>query len=54
MVDNISILVSHVALGVALWRLLRRDDLDWEAPVEPSTPVPAPPASPGWRSARDA
>ena len=30
MVDNFSIGLTHVLLGIALWRLLYRDDLDRE------------------------
>ena len=32
MIDNFSILLSHSLLAFALWLLLRRDDLDNEAP----------------------
>src|SRR3546814_3164992 len=30
MVDNFSIALTHVLMGIALWRLLYRDDLDHE------------------------
>lgn len=30
MVDNFSIVLTHVLMGIALWRLLYRDDLDRE------------------------
>ncbi|ALC10737.1 hypothetical protein [Sphingopyxis sp. 113P3] len=30
MVDNFSIALTHVLIGIALWRLLYRDDLDRE------------------------
>lgn len=35
MVDAIAIGVSHGLLLIAFWRLMRRDDLDAEAPPEP-------------------
>jgi len=30
MVDNLSIVLTHVLMAIALWRLLHRDDLDRE------------------------
>jgi hypothetical protein len=30
MVDNFSIILTHALMGLALWRLLYRDDLDHE------------------------
>lgn len=30
MVDNFSIVLTHVLMAIALWRLLHRDDLDRE------------------------
>lgn len=32
MIDNLSILLSHALLAVALWILMNRPDLDVEAP----------------------
>jgi hypothetical protein len=32
MIDNFSILLSHVLLAIALWRLMNRPDLDHEDP----------------------
>ena len=34
MVDNFSLAVAHALIALAIWRLLRRDDLDVEPPVE--------------------
>ncbi|MCB2014109.1 MAG: hypothetical protein R3E11_04515 [Sphingobium sp.] len=36
MTDTFSILLSHVLVLIACWRLLSRDDLDHEAPAAPS------------------
>jgi hypothetical protein len=35
MVDNFSILLSHVLIALAFWLLSQRDDLDNEAPPAP-------------------
>jgi hypothetical protein len=32
MIDNLSILLSHALLAIALWILMNRPDLDVEAP----------------------
>lgn len=34
MVDNFSLAVAHALIALAIWRLLRRDDLDREPPVK--------------------
>jgi hypothetical protein len=35
MIDNLSILLSHVLIALAFWLLTMRDDLDNETPPEP-------------------
>lgn len=35
MIDNFSILLSHVLIALAFWYLTQRDDLDNEAPPAP-------------------
>lgn len=35
MIDNLSILLSHVLLAYVFWLLVSRDDLDSEAPPAP-------------------
>jgi len=40
MVDKLTILIPHILMGIALWRLLARDDLDRDPLADP----PAPPA----------
>jgi hypothetical protein len=35
MIDNLSILLSHALLAVALWILMNRPDLDFEEPPAP-------------------
>ena len=37
MIDDFAILLTHVLLGVACWRLMARDDLDFDP-----APAPAP------------
>lgn len=37
MVDNFALFVPHAVLLIALWRLIRRADLDREGPEEPQT-----------------
>jgi len=34
MVDNFAILVSHALIAIAIWRLVRRDDLDRDPAVD--------------------
>lgn len=34
MVDNFSLAVAHALIAIAIWRLLRRDDLDIDPPIE--------------------
>lgn len=34
MVDNFSLAVAHALIALAIWLLVRRDDLDVEPPVE--------------------
>ncbi len=53
MIDNFALAISHGLLLLAAWRLMRRPDLDVEAPPKP-TPRPegfgrraAPEQSPG-------
>lgn len=38
MVDNFSLAVAHGLIALAVWLLLRRDDLDQEPPVERQIP----------------
>jgi hypothetical protein len=38
MVDNFSLAVSHALIALAIWLLVRRDDLDVEPPVEMPPP----------------
>jgi hypothetical protein len=35
MIDNLSILLSHVLIAIAFWYLTKRDDLDLESPPAP-------------------
>jgi hypothetical protein len=35
MVDNFSILLSHILIALAFWRLSSREDLDHEPPPAP-------------------
>jgi hypothetical protein len=35
MIDNLSILLSHVLIGLAFWFLAYRDDVDQEEPPAP-------------------
>ncbi len=35
MIDNLSILLSHVLIALAFWFLTQRDDLDQEDPPAP-------------------
>jgi hypothetical protein len=35
MIDNLSILLSHVLIALSFWILFKRDDLDQEAPPAP-------------------
>jgi hypothetical protein len=35
MVDNFSILLSHILIALAFWRLSSREDLDHELPPAP-------------------
>jgi hypothetical protein len=35
MIDNLSILLSHVLIALAFWFLTKRDDLDREDPPAP-------------------
>nr|WP_315457531.1 hypothetical protein [uncultured Sphingorhabdus sp.] len=35
MIDNLSILLSHALLAIALWRLMNSEDLDVEKPPAP-------------------
>lgn len=35
MIDNLSILLSHVLIAIAFWYLTMRDDLDQEDPPAP-------------------
>ena len=37
MIDNLSILLSHVLIAIAFWYLTLRDDVDQEAPPAPDT-----------------
>ena len=37
MVDNFALLISHGLIAIAVWRLMVRDDLDYEDPPEPDT-----------------
>jgi hypothetical protein len=37
MIDNLSILLSHALLAIALWILMNRPDLDIEEPPVPDT-----------------
>jgi hypothetical protein len=37
MIDNLSILLSHVLIAIAFWYLTLRDDLDLEDPPAPDT-----------------
>jgi len=34
-IDNLSILLSHALLAIALWRLMKSEDLDVEQPPAP-------------------
>ena len=43
MIDNFALVVTHGLLALALWRLVRRDDLDSDPPIE-EVPPPPPPA----------
>lgn len=38
MVDNFSLAVAHILIAIAVWRLLARDDLDADPPVEKPRP----------------
>ena len=38
MIDNFSIALTHGLLFIAVWRLIRRPDLDHEDPPEPDMP----------------
>ncbi|WP_338467555.1 hypothetical protein RXV95_03060 [Novosphingobium sp. ZN18A2] len=44
MIDKFTILVPHLLMAIAIWRLLQRDDLDHDpnfpdqAPVRPARP----------------
>lgn len=43
MIDNFALVVTHAVLALALWRLVRRDDLDRDPPVAeqpPGEPLP--------------
>lgn len=37
MIDKITILIPHVLMAIAVWRLLLRDDLDHDGLAEPPT-----------------
>lgn len=39
MIDKLTIFLPHVLMAIALWRLLRRDDLD-DDPALPSRKTP--------------
>jgi hypothetical protein len=41
MVDNFSILLSHILIALAFWQLSMRDDLDDEPPPAPDETPPA-------------
>ena len=41
MIDNFALGLIHLLLGIAVWRLLSRPDLDRD-PDEPQAPRPAP------------
>lgn len=36
MIDNFTVVVPHVLMAIAIWRLLSRDDLDFD-PILPGT-----------------
>jgi hypothetical protein len=36
MIDNFTVVLPHVLMAIAIWRLLRRDDLDQD-PILPGT-----------------
>jgi len=40
MVDILTLALTHGLMAVALWRLLRRDDLDRDPDREPARPRP--------------
>lgn len=45
MVDLFALGITHAVLALALWRLVQRDDLDVDPPLEetpPPPPLPAP------------
>lgn len=50
MIDKITILVPHVLMAIAIWRLLQRDDLDHD----PNFPAPEPVHRRGHQRRRDA
>jgi hypothetical protein len=40
LIDNFALLVSHGLVLIVFWRLLKRADLDAEAPPEPDVAPP--------------
>lgn len=38
MIDKITILIPHILMGIAVWRLLLRDDLDRDPLTDPAPP----------------
>lgn len=43
MIDNFALVVTHAVLALALWRLVRRDDLDIDPPpADQAPPLPEP------------
>lgn len=46
MIDYFALALTHGLLLLGAWRMLGREDLDREEPVDPATALPAEPARP--------